>query len=433
MIKRFLKRAISTREKKVLIENFFSLSFLQVAGYIFPLITLPYLVRVLGPSQFGLIAFAQAFVQYFVIFTDYGFNLSATRDVSIHRENPDKIANIFNAVMFIKILFSIISFVVLCSLVFLIPKIRSNWLIYMYTFGIVLGNILFPVWFFQGMEKMRYITLLNMIGKFIFTIAIFIFIKKQEDFIYVPLISSLGSIVPGIVSLWIVYNGFKVKFILPKFESLRYQLKEGWHIFISTAAISLYTTSNTVILGFFINNTFVGYYSAAEKITNTVQKLMGPISQSTYPYVNKLADQSKESALKFLRKTLVLMGGFSLILSIGIFIFADLIVNIILGNQFHESIIVLRILAFLPFIIGLSNVFGIQTMLTFNMKEAFSRILISGGIINILLALLLVPFFKHIGTAVSVLITEIFVTTYMFLFLSSKKLISYKFILKGEM
>ncbi len=433
MIKKVLKKATTTREKKILIENFFSLSFLQVAGYIFPLITLPYLVRVLGPSQFGLIAFAQAFVQYFVIFTDYGFNLSATRDVSIHRENPDKIANIFNAVMFIKILFSIISFVVLCLLVFLIPKIRSNWLIYVYTFGIVLGNILFPIWFFQGMEKMRYITLLNMTGKFIFTIAIFIFIKKQEDFIYVPLISSLGSIVPGIVSLWIVYNGFKVKFILPKLESLNYQLKEGWHIFVSTAAISLYTTSNTVILGFFTNNIFVGYYSAAEKITNTIQKLMGPISQSTYPYVNKLADQSKESALKFLRKTLVLMGGFSFILSIGIFIFADLIVNIILGNQFHESIIVLRILAFLPFIIGLSNVFGVQTMLTFNMKEAFSRILISGGIINILLALLLVPFFKHIGTAVSVLITEIFVTTYMFLFLSSKRLISYKFILKGEM
>jgi len=115
-----------------------------------------------------------------------------------------------------------------------------------------------------------------------------------------------------------------------------------------------------------------------------------------------------------------LMGGFNLVLSLSIFIFADLIVKIALGAQYAGSVIVLRILAFLPFIIGLSNVFGIQTMLTLNFKKAFSKILISASFLNLVLAFILVSSLKHIGISISALISEIFVTLSMFIFLRSK-------------
>lgn len=417
-----IRSFVSVPEKRTLLGNFISLSALQGINYILPLITVPYLVRVLGPEKFGLIAFAQAFIVYFAMITDYGFNLSATRKISIYRENKKKISEIFSSVIFIKFSFMLISFLVLAGLIFAIPKFRSDWLIYFLTFCMIIGNVLFPIWFFQGMERMKYITFLNLLAKAIFTVAIFIFIRERADYLYVPLINSLGFITAGILSLWIVGKNFEVKLKIPSLDLLIEELRDGWHIFISTVGISLYTVTSTFILGLFTNNTIVGYYSAAEKLIMAVQGLLDPVSQTIYPYISKLASESQERALNFIRKSMILVGAGGFLISLAIFTFATSIINIVLGIQYQESIIVFKILAFLPFIVGLSNIFGIQTMLTFNMKEAFSKILISGGFLNIILAILLTPLYKHIGISISILTTEIFVTTVMFLYLKYKNI-----------
>jgi polysaccharide transporter, PST family len=415
-------------DKKRLISNFFSLSSVEIANYIFPLITLPYLVRVLGPEKFGLVAFAQAFVQYFVLLTDYGFNLSATRNISIHRGDLEKLSRIFSSVLLIKFCLMLLSLVILSSLVFSIPKFRPDWVLYYCCFGSVIGNILFPIWLFQGMERMKFIAVLNLIAKTIFLIAIFIFVKKQADYFYVPLLFAIGGIIAGVLSIAIAVQRFHIRLRPVLSADMTHELKEGWHIFISTAAISLYTTSNTFILGLLTNNTIVGYYSAAEKVIKSSQRLLNPISQTIYPYISKLVADSKERAMGFIKKALILIGGGSFVISLSIFILADPIVNLLLGPQFKESIIVLKILAFLPFTIALSNILGIQTMITFNMKEAFSRILIAAGFINIPLALMLVPFFKHVGLAAAVLTTETFVTLTMFLYLYKKGILKADFI-----
>jgi PST family polysaccharide transporter len=403
-----------------LLENFISLSTLQVANYILPLITLPYLVRVLGPEKFGLIAFAQAFIGYFNVLTDYGFNLSATRDISINRKDNDKVSEIFSSVIIIKFGLLILSLFIMTLIIFSFDKFRSEWLIYYLTFGMVIGQVLFPVWFFQGMEKMKYITFLNILARIIFTISIFIFVKNASDFLYVPILSSLGSIVAGVLAFWIVFKDFGVKFRMPDFERVKFHLKEGWYIFISTVAISLYTTSNTFILGLFTNNIIVGYYSAAEKIIRAVQGLLSPVSQTIFPHVSKLMNESKDAGIKFIRRITYLIGGLSFVISLVIFILANLIVETILGSQYTESIIILRILAFLPFLVGLSNVFGVQTMLTLNYKKAFTNIIVFASGVNIFLAIILVPIYNDIGTSISVLITEMIITISMFLFLESK-------------
>ena len=230
----------------------------------------------------------------------------------------------------------------------------------------------------------------------------------------------MGFIVAGGLSFGIASKDFGIKFRIPSIQAIKHQLREGWHIFISTAAISLYTTSNAFILGIFTNNTIVGYYSAAEKLIRAVQGLLAPVSQTVYPYITKLVTESRERALNFIRKLVKLAATSTFIISLLIFILAAPIINIVLGSQYQRSIIVLRILAFLPFIIGLSNIFGIQTMLTFNLKEIFSKILILAGILNIVLAMILAPLYKHVGVSIAVLITEIFVTLSMFLYLEKK-------------
>lgn len=408
----------STRKR--LTENFFSLSILQVVNYLLPLITLPYLVRVLGPEKFGLIAFAQAFVMYLVILTDYGFNLSATREISINREDKEKVSEIFSSVIAVKIFLGILSFVILAVILVFIPKFGNDWLIYIFAFGMVLGNILFPVWFFQGMEKMKYITILNIVAKGIFTICIFIFIRKMADYSYVPLINSLGFMVAGGLSLRIVFKDFGVKFRLPTLESIKHQLKEGWHIFISTITASVYTISIPFITGLLTNNIIVGYYSAGEKIIRALEGLLNPLSQTIYPYISKLSQKSKKLALIFIKKLIKVVGSFTFFLSFTIFVSAPLISNIILGEQFIESITVIRILAFLIFAKGVGHIFLLQTMLNFKHDRAVFKIVIIAAVISIIVAFLLIPTFLHKGAAFAALIPEVIMLLFSAIFVEKK-------------
>lgn len=419
-----IRAFVSVPEKKRLLENFLSLSVLQGANYILPLVTVPYLVRILGPEKFGLIAFAQAFVQYFGVLTNYGFNLSATRKISIYRENKERVSQIFSSVIFIKFSFMLLSLLVLVALIFAIPKFNNDWMLYLFTFGMVIGNVLFPVWFFQGMERMKYITFLNLLTRCIFTVAIFVFIRKQADYLYVPLISSLGAISTGILSLWIVWKDFETRLRIPSLTTVIGQLKDGWHIFISTVAISLYTTSNVFILGLFTNNTIVGYYSGGEKLIRAVRGLLIPVSQTIYPYISKLASESRQRALSFVRKSAKLVGSASFLISLALFIFAKPIVDVVLGDQYQKSIIVLRIQAFLPFIIGTATVYANFFLLGFGYSKEWSNIIIRCGLLSIIFAFILIYVLslKHVGAAISVLATECLVLA--FSYLSYKRLVT---------
>ncbi len=285
-------KILTKEEFSNLTSNFISLTLLQALNYILPLITLPYLVKTLGIDNFGLLSFASATVAYFGILTDYGFNLTATKEISMNRDNKSKVVEIFSSVMSIKFLLLLFSFLLLNILVFSFERFSKDWLIYLLSFGSVVGQFLFPVWFFQGMEKMKYMTYLNLVSKLIFTIAIFVFIEQKEDIYLVPLFFSLGAIIAGLLSLYIIYREFNIEFKLQKLSTLKNYLVQGWHVFLSRFYVSMYTTTNLLLLGLFTNTTIVGYYSIAEKIVLAISGLYEPLNQTLYPY---LARKYKEN------------------------------------------------------------------------------------------------------------------------------------------
>lgn len=417
MLKKLKYKLTGTEEKKRLVGNIFSLGVLKGANYILPLITVPYLVRVLGPEYFGLLAFAMATIGYFMLITDYGFNLSATRQISIHRNDKDKVNEIFSSVMMIKTALMVVSFGLMSLLVLSFEKFSQHWEVYFITFGIVIGQVLFPVWLFQGIERMKYITFLNIGAKVFFTVCIYVFVQEQADYLLVPLLTAMGFIVAGIWSLYLVKKEFNVSFILQTTATLKFQLAEGWHVFFSSMAISIYTISTTFILGLFTNTTVVGYFAAADKIVQAVKGLYQPVSQAIFPLIGKKIHEEKQAGMAFIHKTTWVVGTGMFVISVMLFLLAEPIVHLLLGAQYQQSVLLLQIMAFLPVIIALSNIFGIQTMLNLGFKQAFSGILVAAAVLGVGLSLVLVPMYEGLGTAVTLLAVEVFVTIIMYLYL----------------
>lgn len=395
-----LKEKLKSDEYRVLVENFFSLSVLQIMGYILPLITLPYLVRVLGVEKYGLVNFAIAFVMYFQILTDYGFSLSATREISVHRDDKTKISEIFSSVLIIKSLLMILSLIILAIIVFSFNRFSGDWKIYFLAFGLVVGNIIFPTWFFQGMERMKYITLLNVLANVIFTIAIFVFIKQASDYLYVPLINSLGLIISGLISLWIIFKKFKINFTIPSKNGLITHFKDSTNFFLSRASVSIYTSSNAFFLGLFTNNTSVGYYAAAEKLYTAAQGLYSPLVQVVYPYMSK--SQNKP----FYRKIFKLTTGFNTIFSILLFILSGSIISILYGYNFQASVPVLMIFSIALLVVVPSQLLGYPFLAAIGFQKYANGSVVIGSIVHLLLLLLISSFMNIYLVAGLVVLTE---------------------------
>lgn len=419
----YIKKILRNDDYKRITENILSLFSLQGFNYILPLITFPYLTRVLGPDKYGLVVFALAFIGYFQILTDYGFNLSATREVSIHRADDTKISQIFSSVMVTKVFLMIISFIIMTLIVFSFEKFRSEWLLYFFTFGLVIGSLLLPTWFFQGMEKMRYISILNIVISLIYTVFMFMFVKTASDYLYVPLINSIGTIIIGIYSLSLVHRQFDVKFCKPSMGDIKHQMKEGWHLFISTMAISLYTTSNRFILGFFVSYTILGYYAVAETIVRALQGLITPISQAIYPYFSRLQSENRPKAIEQLRKILLWIGVLSFLLSVLLVYCSPLLVELLAGRAYSASIPILQILVFIVFAVGVNNVLGIQGLVAFGYQEKFSKIVILAGILHIFLLVGLILILGSIGAAIAVVLTELIICVLMYFTLKRLKIL----------
>lgn len=407
---------------KVLVKNFTSLSLLQLANYIFPVITLPYLVRVLGPEKYGLINFAAAFSAYFVIITDYGFNLSATQEISVNRNDEKKVSEIFSSVLTIKIILFFLSSGIFFLIVNMFELFSNDAGLYSIMFIGVVGIVLFPLWVYQGVEKMKYILIINVAIRSVTIVSIFLLVKVENDYLLLAVIYTITQVMTGITGLFFAIRKFDLRYLFPSKVQLLEQLKKGWNLFLSSIWINLYTTSNVFILGLFAPSSVVGYYSAADKVRIAFQGILSSMSQSVFPYVNKLLAESYQKFISFNRKLLKISFMIGIIISSSLFLFAEPIVRIVLGNEYSQSVIVLRIIAWLPLIIFLSNVFGIQTMLPLNYQKKFSQILFLAALINLMISFSIVPSYFEIGTAVSMLVTEIFVTLSFFIFIRMKRI-----------
>ena len=390
---------------------------LQGLNYFIPLAVLPYLIRVLGVERYGLIAFAQAFAQGFVFLTDYGFNLSATKQIARMRQDHEEVSRIFWAVMSIKAALMLMGAVILAVLVTWVPRFRADSAVYVIAYAAVVGSVLFPVWLFQGMEQMRYISVVSGGAKLLAAGLLFAMVHHPSDYVPALAIQSGGLLVAGIAGFWMALARFHIHFRVPSRGELQRMLRDGWHLFVSSAAGTLYATSNVFLVGLFAGNVQAGYFSAAEKTVRGIQGLLTPTTLAIYPHVSGLAAESRESAVHFIRRTLRWMGLFSLAPSLVLLAFARPIALLLFGPAAEGSIAPLRWISMLPFILTISSVLAIQTMIPFGMERQLSRVYVTAGLGNLVPLIVLIHYFGATGAGASILVVETAVVAAMWLIL----------------
>jgi PST family polysaccharide transporter len=330
---------ISELLKKPMAQNFVALVLLQGVNYLMPLLSFPFLFRVLGVEYWGLVSFGYTVIQYFVMLTDFGFNLSGTRYISTHRESPEAINRYLNSAYICRFLLASISFLILLALTCFVEKFRQESLFFISYFGIVAGNMLFPLWYFQGMEKMKYITVFNIIAKSVSFIPFFIFIRKPQDYILVPVFYSIGFVLAGLISTYIIYFREKRKWFIPAFKEIRYVFSDSFTYFLSRLSVSMFTHINTLVLGFVCGNAAVGYYSAAEKLYQAYNQLLIPFSGVLFPHIAKTQDVS------FFKRVLKRIVPVNILLLIAILLCSSLIIWIVYGESAQSAgLTVFRIL-----------------------------------------------------------------------------------------
>ena len=390
-------------------ENILSLSALQMASYVLPLLTVPFLVRVLGAEKFGMLAFAQAFLQYFVTLTEYGFNLSASRDIARNRDDPSVVAAIFGSVILARACLAFLGLCVLSLIVFSVPLFRADWSLYLLGYLAVAGAVISPTWLFHGLERMRAVVIISVIGRLVGVFAIFALIRSPSDYHMALAIQAGTGVVIGLSSMVFALTALGVGWRWPSLRDIRDRLVEGRHLFASNAAVSLYTNTNVFALGLIAGPTVAGYFSAAYKLIQAVLRMVTPFTQALYPHINAMAARSRDDALRFIRLSLRRIALGSLLLSLAVFLLAEPVVMLLFGQDFESTVVALRWMAPLPFVIAVATVLGEHTMLTFGMQREYSRILLKAGLVNVILVVPLCYWLGAVGAAIASVTIEILV------------------------
>jgi PST family polysaccharide transporter len=388
-------------QKRLLIENIASLSLLQWVNYLVPLLLIPFLVRSLGIEVFGLVMFAQSVSTIFIIFSDLGFSITGTRKISILTDDKKQISEIFWDITTIKVATLILLFGVLLILIAFVPKFSKEPLLFIFSYGVTIGSTIFPSWFFQGIQKMKIITVVNATAKLIFALLVVIYVTSPEDYLLVPLFNSSGFIIAGFSGL--IYATRHVTFLIPKLKNIKAQIKESAPVLLSSISITLYTSSNVLILGFLTNNTITGVYASFEKVILALKGVYSPIYQAMFPWLSM-----KKDINKCIRKTEIYVFIIGLIGSFFLIVFSRQILEIV----FNDELIIsynkgFQLISTVLLLAGMNMLYNFLFLSA--KKEYILRMKILGttSLIGLLLSITLTASYGIYGTIIAVVSTEL--------------------------
>jgi PST family polysaccharide transporter len=401
-------------------ENLASLYGVHAFNYLIPLVTLPYLARVLGPEQWGALAFADAYARFVSLAIEYGFGLSATREIARIRHDAEARGRQLAGVFAAQLLLGAAALLVTVILARYMPIFASHRWLLPGAFFLAMGQGAAPMWYFQGIERVRLMGALWIFGRIAGALALLLFVHSPGD-------GPLALFIQGIAPFLCVIGGLVVAyrdtpFYWPSIGSGWAALHSGGALFLFRAGVTLYSSLNVLLLGLFAPALIVAWFAGAEKLARAAVAAWGPINLVFYPRINHLMTTDRKGAAQATRWSAWLMMAAGTGMGLLLFAFAPLLVRLALGPGFEPAGRVLRVMAVLPAMIALSNVLGAQWMLALRLDKELNYIILGAGLVNLAGALTLGRWYQPMGMAISLVIAEMFVVVGAFLFLRSRGL-----------
>lgn len=386
-------RALLSRNK-VLIENFSYITLLQVFILVSPLITYPYIIGVIGRELYGWVITAQVLVSYVVIVVNFGSDRVCAKHVSINRDNEEKLSEIVWSVLFGRAFMWGISLLIYVAVVLCIPSYRSHSALFFITFGQTMDAFLFPQFFYQGMEKMKYSSLLNIGVKLFFILLVFVVVKEPGDYLWIPILYSSGFLIAGIISILLITKQFNVHFKVPTKASVLYYFKDSSPLFATDIICTVKDKLNYFLLGA-VNMGDVVVYDLGAKLTAVLAKPGVIISTVLFP---RFARDRNENSFK---KVFVIELSIAVACVIVLNIFLPFIASFMLRST--VDLLPLRIYSICPIFLTISSYIFSNCYVAFghNKYALYSIIVTTVGYLVVLAIML---FTHHLDTILSFVI-----------------------------
>ena len=289
------------RNNETIFKNFVNLWILQFVRLATPLLLIPILVNTIGIEKYGLIVFAQTLVLYFIILLNFGFEMSATKQISINRNNHEKLSEIITSTLVIKFIIMLFSIIVYTVMLIFIPILHSNFYLFLFSFLFIAQSILVPIWFFQGIEKMKFLTIVDAISRLIYLLLVIFFVSNPNDYLLVPIFRFFGIIIAGIFSIYFVFFKEKVTLKFLDFNKIKFYFYEGLPFFYSYLSSVINARTNTLLLGIFTGMTTVAYYDFVSKVVEALNSIFGTFIKVLYPHISATKNRNKaKKAFQFI-------------------------------------------------------------------------------------------------------------------------------------
>ena len=394
-----------------LVQNAAALYGVQISRKIVPLVIVPYLARTLGPAGWGMVAFAQSLGEFIVLLIEFGFNLSATRAIARNRDSRENCGEIVAGVVGAQLLLAVAAVSAAIIVSRWIPALRENPKLLAAALFYAVAQGFMPLWFFQGLERLRLAAAREMTGQLLGMGAILLLGDRAEGgwvALFRPGMAPALSTAAGIA---LAYRA--IPFRWPTWPLVSDAVRLGWRMFVFRSGESLYGVGNAFLLGLFASPTLVGYFASAEKISRAAFGLLNPIRETLYPRISHIISDSPARAAHLARigAAVSICGG--VLLGASLLAFAPWLIGVVMGPGFAEAVPVLRILSVLPPLLAITHSVGLQWLLPCGRDAEVNRIILSAAALNLTLAILLAPHFAHLGMAWAVVCAETLVCCWM--------------------
>ncbi|CEN37823.1 oligosaccharide flippase family protein [Capnocytophaga cynodegmi] len=390
---------IVIKNNRLLLSNISYLGVFQILLALVPLLTYPYLIRVVGEYNYGLVAYAQAISAILVIIVNFGINIYATKDVAENRDTPEKLNKIISTVYLLKgTIFFIVGFFYL-STIFIFDFFSENKFLFALVYGYCLSEWLLPVWYFQGIEKMRYMVVIDSVSKIFFTFLIFILITSETDFIRIPILQILGNLVGALIAFYLLFYKEKRTVIRVNYRDLIKYLKTSFPFFLSRLSVVGIAQLTTIFIGRTLGYIEVSWYDLAKKIWGVFMLPANVINTAIYPRIA----YTKSVKMVHLAFNFLFIG--SIVLYIVLLLFTPFVVKILGGEQMLLAVPSVRFYGIMIILCYLTYFLGSCVMIPFGFQKQFNlSVIYSFFLFSILILILYLLSIKNLYGFISVIL-----------------------------